>query len=473
MARKSKGFSAFVDAVASADSTAQKELQRRIAALEHQIRALGAQPMGTDDLPSSSVSSFLIDCGLAQYAFAFQDEGYDDLETLFHIDEGHMKELGMLPGHALKLRRHLEMRRGGSSSVKLSPQGCLAGPTHEPGIYRCVHGPRVAIRSAPTSTAKILDTIHLDELVRISEVVGGVWARLDDDEVWARWTALWPRRPRGIIADDEDLDSDTSFDTEAPEFIPTHAFILIDGSEVGIPKLLLQRLPDSATEQVSWPFVRALEARCAEADVLHQRKIPSTIQKLRNRFVERALTYVGTPYHRSFHDPNSPKCQPGSDHINSSFFLDAMQMIQQVLDDLKEDFGFLLISNCKPVHCRMTLPIKLEDASDLEPGDLIFYEVASTDGAKRYFRHVEIFLGRESGMVSLGSMPWSSHSRTNGKDGVQVFDDFRIEVEGDWTDLRLHFHSIRTWLESDASSFVHGQLCLQKMKDSAARIELQ
>lgn len=76
-------------------------------------------------------------------------------------------------------------------------------------------------------------------------------------------------------------------------------------------------------------------------------------------------------------------------------------------------------------------------------------------------------------MVSLGSMPWSSHSRTNGKDGVQVFDDFRIEVEGDWTDLRLHFHSIRTWLESDASSFVHGQLCLQKMKDSAARIELQ
>ncbi|CAE8606831.1 unnamed protein product, partial [Polarella glacialis] len=200
----------------------------------------------------------------------------------------------------------------------------------QPGIYRCVHGPRVAIRAAPSSSAAILDTIHPGDVLRVSEIIAPGWARIDVDEVWARWTSPWPRLPRGVISETGDDEPENDLDEEqAADLVPQHAFILIDGTEVGIDGLLIQRLSDAESQQVRWPFRDALEARCAEANAVHLRKSPSAASGLRQRFVDRALSYVGTPCHRMYHDPNSEKCKPGSDLYNAPRFLDSMQLIQQ------------------------------------------------------------------------------------------------------------------------------------------------
>ncbi|CAE8623956.1 unnamed protein product, partial [Polarella glacialis] len=104
------------------------------------------------------------------------------------------------------------------------------------------------------------------------------------------------------------------------------------------------------------------------------------------------------------------------------------------------------------------------DEASCEPGDLIFYEASET----KRICHVEIFLGDGT---SVGSLPWSSHSRTGSKDGVQVFDDFRICSQREWPLLRTHFHSLRPWLRSQETSFAHAQLVLAK-EEQAAKADL-
>ncbi|CAJ1376732.1 unnamed protein product, partial [Effrenium voratum] len=308
------------------------------------------------------------------------------------------------------------------------------------GVYKCIHGPRVAIRSAPSATAAVLDTIHPGTLLRISEVLGG-WARLDDDELWARWTANWPRWPKGVTEDGEDVAGDQA--------LPEKAFILVDGSQVGLKTQLLERLNDAEAQQARWPFREAMEIRCLEVNLAARRKEPGAGALLRKRFVDAALRYVGTPYHRSFHDPASSKCKPGSRLKDAPLFLDHMQLIQKAVEDLKQDFGFLLISNCKPQHCRRTLPVSFEDPEDCEPGDLVFYEELDEGGPSGKICHVEIFLGGDSGTESLGSMAWNAHSRTKDMDGVQIFEDFRIPKESGKAGYRYHCHSIQSWLLSE------------------------
>eukprot|EP00435_Cladocopium_sp_Y103_P075441 s27_g57.t2 len=330
------------------------------------------------------------------------------------------------------------------------------------GIYKCIHGPRVAIRAAPSATAAVLDTIHPGTLIRIAEVAAG-WARVDDDELILEQTRL---------------------------VVPEKAFILVDGSQVGLKTQLLERLSEDAELEAQWPFREAMELRCLEVNQAAQRKEPGAAQALRRRFVDAAMRYVT--------ELKGEMYKPGSRLKDAPLFLDHMQLIQKVVEDLKQDgrdtgniyrdiqnhmflqtdsltfdadcsdhgnpcqqtslvkflghiqtdiqeyalysdpkeaqsgqlklqdFGFLLIANCKPVHCRKTLPVSFEDPEDCEAGDLIFYEELELDGSPSgRFPHVEIFIGGDSGTESLGSMPWNAHSRTKEMDGVQVFEDFR------------------------------------------------
>ncbi|CAE7221590.1 unnamed protein product, partial [Symbiodinium necroappetens] len=328
---------------------------------------------------------------------------------------------------------------------RVVPQANVAGK-HSPGVYRCIHAPRVAIRAAPAANAEVLDTIRPGDLVRVAEIEAGHWARLDDDEVWARWTMNWPRWPKGVTEDGEDIGAGAA----SKAAVPSAAYILIDGTQVGLKTQLIERLPDDEAEKAQWPFGKALEHHCAEVNAAYQRQVPEAAKALRQRFVDAALKYVGIPYHRSYHDPSSGKCKPGSKLKDAPLFLDNIQLVQKVIEDLKQEFGFLLISNCKPVHCRATLPISFEDPADCEPGDLIFHEELDVDGAPSgRISHVEIFIGGSTGRESLGSMPWNAHPRTREKDGVQIFEDYRIAKETGKADYRLHCHSIRTWLLSE------------------------
>eukprot|EP00930_Biecheleria_cincta_P093271 TRINITY_DN8351_c0_g1_i2.p1 TRINITY_DN8351_c0_g1~~TRINITY_DN8351_c0_g1_i2.p1 ORF type:complete len:329 (-),score=70.02 TRINITY_DN8351_c0_g1_i2:280-1194(-) len=63
-------------------------------------------------LEQNPVAAFLRDIGLAKYAQPLVANGFDDLETLLDIEEDHLKEIGMLPGHIVKLKKKLgEMGR--------------------------------------------------------------------------------------------------------------------------------------------------------------------------------------------------------------------------------------------------------------------------------------------------------------------------------------------------------------------------
>ncbi|CAJ1392728.1 unnamed protein product [Effrenium voratum] len=53
------------------------------------------------------VVCFLCDVGLPQYVDAMLRNGFDDMETLADMKEEHMKSMGFLPGHALKLKKKL------------------------------------------------------------------------------------------------------------------------------------------------------------------------------------------------------------------------------------------------------------------------------------------------------------------------------------------------------------------------------
>eukprot|EP00931_Biecheleriopsis_adriatica_P043353 TRINITY_DN2478_c0_g1_i1.p1 TRINITY_DN2478_c0_g1~~TRINITY_DN2478_c0_g1_i1.p1 ORF type:complete len:260 (-),score=39.91 TRINITY_DN2478_c0_g1_i1:22-750(-) len=51
---------------------------------------------------------FLGDIGLSHYAPALLQDGFDDMETLLEIKEEHLKAIGFLPGHILKVKRYLK-----------------------------------------------------------------------------------------------------------------------------------------------------------------------------------------------------------------------------------------------------------------------------------------------------------------------------------------------------------------------------
>jgi hypothetical protein len=89
-----------------------------------------------------------------------------------------------------------------------------------------------------------------------------------------------------------------------------------------------------------------------------------------------------------------------------------------------------------------TLPLRVADVSQLEPGDLIFYtgEYYSDKAKPQVFdmTHVEIFIGGETGEAVIGSrerLKW-----------VKEYDSFRFESKN-WRLKEHYFCKIDTWLQ--------------------------
>jgi hypothetical protein len=122
---------------------------------------------------------------------------------------------------------------------------------------------------------------------------------------------------------------------------------------------------------------------------------------LRQKFIDKAKKYLGVPYalcYKNAEDPVAP------------LYLDCCGLVRQVLQDLKEEFGFI-IGKWNQAYQMDTLPIVLTE-QELKPGDLIFYEglynSKRSKPQKHNNVHVEIYLGGETGAFVFSSRTISS-----------------------------------------------------------------
>eukprot|EP00437_Effrenium_voratum_P065767 CAMPEP_0181506736 /NCGR_PEP_ID=MMETSP1110-20121109/58756_1 /TAXON_ID=174948 /ORGANISM="Symbiodinium sp., Strain CCMP421" /LENGTH=539 /DNA_ID=CAMNT_0023635819 /DNA_START=44 /DNA_END=1663 /DNA_ORIENTATION=+ len=85
------------------------------------------------------VAQFLQECGLSQYTEVMRRAGFDDMETLQEIEDSHLKALGVLPGHMIKIKKRLRGYTG---------QGPT--PTPAPATARAP-APRAATSACPSA----------------------------------------------------------------------------------------------------------------------------------------------------------------------------------------------------------------------------------------------------------------------------------------------------------------------------------
>jgi len=80
-----------------------------VVRLRKKLQELQSQRAGAkDDLDANHpVAVFLADAGLSQYAKLLIQNGFDDMDVLFDLEDPDMKDLGMPRGHAIKLKKKL------------------------------------------------------------------------------------------------------------------------------------------------------------------------------------------------------------------------------------------------------------------------------------------------------------------------------------------------------------------------------
>eukprot|EP00696_Hemimastix_kukwesjijk_P003833 gnl/Hemi2/14710_TR4997_c0_g1_i1.p1 gnl/Hemi2/14710_TR4997_c0_g1~~gnl/Hemi2/14710_TR4997_c0_g1_i1.p1 ORF type:complete len:291 (-),score=34.09 gnl/Hemi2/14710_TR4997_c0_g1_i1:109-981(-) len=166
---------------------------------------------------------------------------------------------------------------------------------------------------------------------------------------------------------------------------------------------------------------------------------PSAMTALREKFIARAMSYVGVPYAQRYCDPDGPL-------YNSPLFLDCCGLVRRAMYDLEAEFGFK-IGRWNQAYQFDTLPIRLESEKQLKPGDLIFYSATfydpNTRPQKHGMVHVEIFLGGATGEATLASR-WNRGT-------VQQFDSYKF-VSTKYHSITHHFCSIDTWLMGQCTS---------------------
>jgi len=191
---------------------------------------------------------------------------------------------------------------------------------------------------------------------------------------------------------------------------------------------------------------RAAAARVKAAD--NAKKAPprplAFRQTLRQRFVDTALAYVGTPY-SSTRNPHARTAEP-------PLFLDCCGLIRRVLIDLKEEFGFE-VCPWNQSYLFDTLPqsAAVDSTSSLEPGDLIFWTATYDDPLKRKAKHdlvhVEIFLGGgKDGESTVGSR-YEFADVGDAVPGVHEFSTYRSFGGHGAHGHRTLFRKIDAWLE--------------------------
>lgn len=164
---------------------------------------------------------------------------------------------------------------------------------------------------------------------------------------------------------------------------------------------------------------------------------------LRQKFVERVKSYIGTPYSRS----RNPSDQ------EAPLYLDCCGLVRRALTDLKEDFGFS-VGPWAQEYQFDTLPDTIGTANELVPGDLIFWAANYDDPARKPHRHdlvhVEVFIGDgDAGEGTVGS-------RYEGPGvvapGVAAHTSFRSFGGHGAHGHRLLFKSIDAWLDGKCVS---------------------
>ncbi|GLC35452.1 hypothetical protein PLESTB_000205600 [Pleodorina starrii] len=167
--------------------------------------------------------------------------------------------------------------------------------------------------------------------------------------------------------------------------------------------------------------------------------------RLRALFVETARGFIGVPYARKHHDRQYCSCEgcssSGRQLHHAPLFLDCCGLVRRVARQLQRQLGFRLGPG-NQAYQYDTLPVRLASASQLRPGDLVFYSGTYTQPGSRRpvfdMTHVEIFVGGSTGEATIGSRErykW-----------VMPYDSFRFESSR-WKLIAHHFCSIDPWLD--------------------------
>lgn len=160
--------------------------------------------------------------------------------------------------------------------------------------------------------------------------------------------------------------------------------------------------------------------------------------ELRNKFINRLFSYIGTPYAKRYH---KPCCV----YYRRKLFLDCCGLVRRVVRDLASDFQFL-IGPWNQAYMYDTLPIKLPSTDELQPGDLVFVSATYFDPKRKRqvhdMVHVEVWLG--DGEKTIGSR-WF-------KGTVQVLESYQF-VSKSYYNMQYHFCSVDTWLGGVCRSF--------------------
>ncbi|KAG2497102.1 hypothetical protein HYH03_004693 [Edaphochlamys debaryana] len=162
-------------------------------------------------------------------------------------------------------------------------------------------------------------------------------------------------------------------------------------------------------------------------------------------FLELARRYIGVPYARRHHDPVACACEgcaeSGRQLYHEPLFLDCCGLVRKVVRGMAAHLGFWL-GPWNQAYQFDTLPVRLTDASQLRPGDLVFYSGSPRDpAAKRHafnMTHVEIFVGGDTGEATIGSRErykW-----------VMEYPSYKF-VSQRWDLIEYHFCSLDPWLE--------------------------
>jgi hypothetical protein len=168
---------------------------------------------------------------------------------------------------------------------------------------------------------------------------------------------------------------------------------------------------------------------------------PDRMNKLREKFINRAISYIGIPYGKRFLSEEH--------HLyNSQIFLDCCGLVRQCVNDLSEDFGFML-GRWNQAYQMDTLPDAIE-FKDLKEGDLIFYEAIyypekAWKPQPHNLVHVEIYIGGE------GTEEKTIAARD--RFGVVEYNETYKFTSENYYDIKYHFRSIDTWLRGIHKSY--------------------
>lgn len=288
---------------------------------------------------------------------------------------------------------------GTSPPIKMKAQPPVASPPQS------LTDAKLAIQSPPVEDALKMDAVEKEKVVEPVEVT-----------------------PKTDVVEEEVEDFLGNSKKQAAELL------IIGGGNTGGATSLQDNFKRFRKQKVK---ERKIMLMCKEELTTKGPRTREFKDNLRMKFVDQAKKYLGVPYSERYKNPDEPP---------APLYLDCCGLVRKVLQDLGEEFGFL-IGRWNQAYQFDTLPIRKEGVHELQPGDLIFYEgTYSSERSKSQKHnnvHVEIFLGGETGEATIGARFF--------KGKVNIFDSYKFSCTT-WTPYKHWFCSIETWLDGICES---------------------